>query len=231
MRRITSGPISARVAVGTFVALLVGQTVFADPVVISNGLLNRNDEILGGGSAGIIYLDGQPFFTLGPLAVTMDPLPGTQNPLPLPGQTVAFNTRVIQFGLPTQSDSDRLAHGELLFVSNSVTLPSRALDDVSGTFVVTPFRMTGYLNVQTPTGVPVFSGDVAGAGSLAVRLNRYPEGFFVQDATFRFENQSASPTPEPTGVLLVSSGIVGIVMCGRRRRREIVFSAEIRRIL
>jgi hypothetical protein len=112
------------------------------------------------------------------------------------------------------------AEGELLFVSTPITLPvvvsSRELS------LQTPFTLTGMLRATSLSGAPVFNGTVVGAGSLSVLLredgpSNDPTGrFFLDDATFTFAAPVGAATPEPATLLLLASGLLGVV-----RRRNV----------
>jgi len=201
---------------------LCASVVRADPVRVSGGSLDYDSDF--GGRIAILYLVADSVFNLHSLFVGIDPLPGAGGTPLLLNQTVAFNTRVTSFGPAFLGDQ---AQGELRFVSDPVTLPSVLPPSVFETTLAMPFTMSGGLETQTLVGTSRFSGDVLGSGILHATLrttdplSQPAQRFSLDSATFTFQAADVAPTPEPSTLILLTTGLGGAVMSsvGRRRRR------------
>jgi hypothetical protein len=107
--------------------------------------------------------------------------------------------------------------GSLNFVSSPITIPDMA----GGIFQVTlPFTFSGELTGdarQQNVVNPIFTVTLSGQGLATFTF--FAQGFTnpvyrLSSIEYQFE-----PVPEPATVLLLSSGVVGLIAAGRRRRK------------
>ena len=85
---------------------------------------------------------------------------------------------------------------------------------------VTP--STTYYLVFTGNSTLAISGDELNPYALGqVYANSGFQSFLDYDYTFRtYYDDSTAPVPEPSTLLLLGSGLVGLVGCGRRRLKK-----------
>jgi hypothetical protein len=104
--------------------------------------------------------------------------------------------------------------GTLTLLHQTFTVPSPL--DANST-VTTPFSLVGTLAFADINNVPLFSVDLVGSGLVTFTFNGSPGPpgrYSIGDARYTF----APPIPEPTTVLLLSSGLLGVVTTIQRRR-------------
>ena len=116
------------------------------------------------------------------------------------------------------SRSTAFYSGDLLFDAPSVTAP-----DTQDFFIklVRPFTLTGTLNAfgsTERTGTPLFIADLRGTGLVTFSLLNPVGEFNFSDLTYRFE---AAATPEPGTMSLLGSGIAGVMLRSRQRRKRL----------
>ncbi len=198
------------------VLVCVATTAHADPVTITTGHIYHNSDFGPDGAQLQLQLPDAMLETF----VFMDPLSGTSfGALLQPGATVTFNTRVTRF----VDELGTSATGTLQFMADPVVVPSMPPPPHQNAQLDTTFSMTGFLSVLH-SGVLGFSGDVNGIGSLNVLLIPEPDAaghlqFFLESATFTFNNGGASPTPEPATTALFALGLVAVGGAKRLKRR------------
>jgi hypothetical protein len=110
--------------------------------------------------------------------------------------------------------------GSLNFVSSSIVIPNSG----GGDFQVTlPFTFSGNLTgdaLQQNVVNPVFTATLSGQGLATFIFFDITQGtssplYRLSSIEYQFE-----AVPEPATVLLLSSGLVGLIAAGRRRRRS-----------
>lgn len=77
-----------------------------------------------------------------------------------------------------------------------------------------PFSAAGFFRIVDENGTILFNDNVFGAGTATWGFLPLPEGGNVV-YTVRYDFSDAAPTPEPTTLLLIGSGLAGAVL--RRR--------------
>jgi PEP-CTERM motif-containing protein len=111
--------------------------------------------------------------------------------------------------------------GRLVFTSTPFVLPPPT--NGAGSFQ-TPFtlsgRVQGYSSINRTPDSLLFDIDLTGSGTTTSTI-RYIEGvgyapIFV-NATYRFAPADVAATPEPASMLLLGTGVAGLVMRQRRR--------------
>ena len=208
---------NARIAGLLVVGLLaVPSTSRADLVTVTSGVLIYNEDFVG--PFGYLLL---PQFSDQRFGMTIDPLPGTLGPVIPLGETLTFNTRATW----TPAFNAWVGSGQLQFASGQVTVPNAFPPDYRWTTLETPFSMVGSLDVATRTGATVVRGDLNGSGTLRlilVQANGDARGFHVIDAGYTFGPAALpSPTPEPTSLVLLGTGIAAVFSAGMRSRRRL----------
>ncbi|HEX7176547.1 MAG TPA: PEP-CTERM sorting domain-containing protein [Pyrinomonadaceae bacterium] len=102
----------------------------------------------------------------------------------------------------------------LTFTGESISIPSSGEPVI---FITTPFTMTGTLNVVVPPGTSVFSATAVGSGFATLTLRQFESGYVL--TTIRYDFQR--PIPEPSTIILLCTGLAGVVRVTRRRRSKI----------
>jgi hypothetical protein len=74
----------------------------------------------------------------------------------------------------------------------------------------TTFTATGLIQLRSQRGEPLFRQEVSGSGQLGISGKSIGSAFLTEFVGFSFE-PAPSPTPEPTSLLLVGTGLAGVV--------------------
>jgi hypothetical protein len=94
--------------------------------------------------------------------------------------------------------------------------PFHAPDTTSNTAsFLTPFSMVGGLTVHDGSGAVLLNTSLAGGGEASLMtsvIHGAITQFSTQNISFQFAESTPSPAPEPTSIMLLGTGLVGIVL-------------------
>jgi hypothetical protein len=204
-------------------ALALAAPLWADPVTLSNGVVETE---LGIGAARF-QLEGESFFWASsgdfqsPLALC----------LPCPeGTRTTFSGRL---GLSNRGGTlirNGDTYSDVSFTGTGTFVTSPVVISGTGAFSLqTPFLFQGSFDVFSTSDpfTRLFALNLAGSGTAIGSFMEAPqlgEGLISvlgEGLRYNFEDLQTSPVPEPTSLLLVSTGVGGLMLrCWRARRRQ-----------
>jgi hypothetical protein len=210
------------------ISAAVSDTARADPITVTSGVAN----ITWDDPAGFVLQgDGLHLFSFFvSIPVFPPPLescgfsggcaPGTSLNLSSVmggGQTQTAVVNSVTYATQSQPETWIDLRGRLVFEAGDVIAPLLP-DDLAGSIsLLSPFTFNGRVAGFRPgETVPLFQIDLTGRGRADLRL--VPEGsvWRFNDLDYNFENPAV--VPEPMSVLLVASGLAGLLGSQRGRR-------------
>lgn len=124
----------------------------------------------------------------------------------------------------TSLSSPNLDQGLVLDWTGSLTIPL----DFAGGALSAPFRFSGQWTYQDDPFATAYRFPLTGIGTAILTLSPFvddPRVFGLDAARYEF-----APTPEPASMVLLATGLAGVVAARRRqRRRSDGCSAEVKR--
>jgi PEP-CTERM motif len=210
-------PCTAALAAVMFLA--VPHSLAADPVVITSGVITAQGPIVLGDA--VVRLEGDTFslagrFSDGGTNICFPCLAGTHTIVTSWGGDMGAGSGMVN---GTLYPSLWFA-GTGFSLGGNVTLPPDGPSRFSLTFpfsVAAGSTIWGYSDSQRTN--QVFTLDVMGSGTAEMTVGRPESGpqlYTTQALSFTF-GPSPAPTPEPASLLLIGTGLVGVIV--RRARR------------
>jgi len=207
------------VVVAAVLSVAVPGSVTADPVVITSGTINVTSPLSF--PSALISIEGDAFSLTGRLseggAITCFPCPAGSHPIAVSwGGTMGTGSGTVNGTLY----SSLFFAGTGFTVEGTATLPSDGPSMFSLTFpfsVAAGSTIWGYSDRERTNRVFVL--DVAGSGTAEMTVARPPSGLVLWDTqalSYTF-GATEAPIPEPASLLLLGTGLAGVVV--RRARR------------
>jgi hypothetical protein len=213
--------VRASMAVATLIGLLGPTRVSADPITITSG------QVVLTFSGGPFQFNGVGLSVAGSLSAPNDwvgsacfPCPPNR-PIPLSFSSSTGTPVAPVAAVHPMLGGTVFPNGALLLLFLQFQGPSFSSSEVSADHLTfsAPFTMTGNLRAElSEFGEVFYATDLIGSGTATMSFRK--SAFFVdaQRLTYDF-SPGASPTPEPGSLLLLGTGLAGIVTRRARARR------------
>jgi hypothetical protein len=220
------------------VALLCSSVAAADPVRFAGTTADGVREVTSGeyqvtsGEDGFFSLSGDGFSFVGT---------GLGSSLPfwtcgfcLPGTPVGLDAALLpgDFSDSGTADLDG-THYEQVYWSGRLDFDSEYVTAGADVRASAPFTFSGTLSAfldETRTGTPLFSTELTGNGTVHIRFfpelqsdPSLPGGPWAEVFSVRYQFEDQTPIPEPTTttMVLIGSGLAGLVASRKRRRQDL----------
>lgn len=204
------------------ISAITATAVFADPVSITSGTVVA--QMFGGSftmtGSGFLFSGDVPQGFSSPSLFQCEPCSAADR---LPLDLNSFSSFHVEGGA---AEFQGVAYSSTnLFGVFTFTSPVNAFSSASITgseSPVEPFAFSGelldYPAGNSGVGTPIFSAPLRGSGFAHADFTASATGeFFAHDVTYQF-TAPVSPTPEPTSLVLLASGVVGLVGFRQRTR-------------
>jgi hypothetical protein len=218
------------VAIAIAGCLSIVVPVNADPILITSGSLVYTGP--PGGPVSV-HLSGAGFTfsgTSAPLSISLGPYESCLVPACLPGTTLDLRT----YGTgPTYSSTTATYQGQTYGGLGGMVSVADIYTDWTGSLLIpegftggtltAPFAFSGYFQYTDDNFITMNRVGLFGSGTATVTFGRYrpdlhPTALVTEAVRFDFADVAA--TPEPASMVLVATGLVGL-LARRRHRRDV----------